>query len=186
MNGYIIIFAIVAVAMIARARSKVAQTCKTCAVCPAATTCPECKKTVCPPEKSQMELAIAANEKQVADAMNGKSDTVLLSGLSFGNKAPVSMYESLRNVSLSACMTQASVNSSAASWMPDYTPVGTGYSNGRCAIIDQQPDAKDLQPVWAQGSDRGSAQPWTQGTQVAIIPYSRMDVLAAAVAAAPK
>jgi len=131
-----------------------------------------------------MELAIAANEKQVADAMNGKSDTVLLSGLSFGNKAPVSMYESLRNVSLSACMTQASVNSSAASWMPEYLPVGTGYSNGRCAIIDQQPDAKtDLQPVWAKGSDRNA---WTQGTQVAIIPYSRMDVLAAAVAAAPK
>ena len=133
-----------------------------------------------------MELAIAANEKQVADAMNGKFNTVLLSGLSFGNKAPVSMYQTTRNVSLAACVAQAMDNVSAASWMPDYTPYENGYNAGRCAIIDLQPDAKDLQPVWAQGYNRGSAQPWTQGTQVAIIPYSRKDVLAAAVAAAPK
>ena len=126
-----------------------------------------------------MELALAANEKQVGDAMNGMNDAVLMSNLSFGNKPPVSMVN-VDNTSLASCRDLAITRKSAASWM-----AANGAPNkGICAIVDDQPEA-ERQPVWAQGagSDRGVKQPWTGVMSVAIIPYSRNDVMTAAVAA---
>jgi hypothetical protein len=187
LNGYIILFVIIAVVMIARMRNSmvVQPACETCKVCPEAVTCPECQKTVCPPEKTPKELAIAANEKQVADAMNGKSDAVMISNLSFNNKGLSSMLRT-ENTSLAACRDQAITRKSAALWTPDYSYTSADKpSNGMCAIVDDQPEAADRKPVWAvfKGPDRGGVQPWSQGTMVSIIPYSRKDVLNAAAAA---
>jgi hypothetical protein len=180
LNGYIILFVIIAVVMIARMRNSmvVQPACETCKVCPEAVTCPECQKTVCPPEKTPMELAIAANEKQVADAMNGKSDAVMMSNIAFGNTGPGGMLRT-GNTSLAACRDQAITRKSAALWTPSYS--GT-VNNGMCAIVDDQPE-DSRQPVWAQGPNRGVTQPWSGGTMVSIIPYSRNDVLKAAAAA---